>query len=69
MERELWTELYTELLTMDRCVGVKGEYFSDGAIAATQLWAAVHDRPTRWACRGRNWAGVEPPFDLPSQRR
>jgi hypothetical protein len=67
MERELWWELYTELLRFDRCVGVSGEYFSDGAIAAVQLWAAVHDRPTSWACRRANWAAVEPPFDLPSQ--
>jgi len=67
MERELWSELYSELLRFDRCVGVKGEYFSDGAIAATQLWAAVHDRPTSWACRRENWSSVEPPFDLPSQ--
>ena len=67
MERELWTELYTELLRFDRCVGKRGEYFSDGAIAATQLWAAVHDRPTSWACREENWPAVEPPFDLPSQ--
>src|SRR5688500_14059852 len=67
MERELWTELYSELLKFGRCVGVEGEYFSDGAIAATQLWAAVHDRPTSWACVRGNWAGCEPPFDLPSQ--
>ena len=67
MERELWWELYTELLRFDRCVGVRGEYFSDGAVAAVQLWAAVHDRPTSWACDPRNWSAVEPPFDLPSQ--
>jgi DDE family transposase len=67
MERELWWELYTELLRFDRCVGVSGEYFSDGAVAATQLWAAVHDRPTSWACDVGNWSALEPPFDLPSQ--
>ena len=66
MERELWSELYSELLRFDRCVGVKGEYFSDGAIAATQLWAAVHDRPTSWACRRENWSSVEPPIKVPN---
>ena len=67
MERELWRELYAGLLKFDRCVGKRGEYFSDGAVAATYLWAAVHDRPTSWGCREENWAGNEPPFDLPSQ--
>jgi len=68
MERELWESLYWMIRAVDNCWSAKGVGYSDGVIAATYLWAAVHDRPTNWACDERHWPPDAPlPFAVPSQ--
>lgn len=70
MERELWRILYWMVLSVDNCWAARAVGYSDGVIVCTYLWAAVHDRPTCWACDERNWPLDEPlPFGgaIPSQ--
>ena len=40
--------------------------FQPGIIVAVMLWAALHDRPTNWACNVKNWNTRLRPFRLPS---
>ena len=39
--------------------------FSDGRILQVYFWAVIHDRPTTWACRARNWPARRRNRDLP----
>lgn len=64
MERELWKQLYGIVMTLDR-VWSNG-LFQARDIVLVFLWAVIHDRPTRWACRASNW-GEESFRWLPSQ--
>jgi hypothetical protein len=67
MERELWPIVYRALRDAARDVSQKYVHYHPWAIAAVLLWAAIHDRPVRWACRAENWSTtrLRPP-DLPS---
>jgi hypothetical protein len=67
MERELWPLVYRELRAAARGTAQKYAHFHPWVIAAVLLWAALHDRPVRWACDPRNWATtrLRPP-ELPS---
>jgi hypothetical protein len=56
MERELWTVVYTRLKRVARRVHQKYVHHQPWRIAAVLLWAALHDRPVRWACDKRNWS-------------
>jgi hypothetical protein len=53
MEQELWNELYALACQLDksRPLGL----YSDAEIVGVYLWAVIHDRPTRWATRKKNW--------------
>jgi hypothetical protein len=64
MERELWKQLYTLAVTLDKAWGNK--LYRDSVILGVLLWAAIHDRPVSWACNACNWAG-ELDFRIPSQ--
>jgi hypothetical protein len=70
MEREPWRRVYRLVRRLSRS-GPHGRTdgrrrHSDAAVALTFLWAALHDRPTGWACEGRNRAGRRRPRPLPS---
>lgn len=67
MERELWPLVYRELRAAARGTAQKYAHYHPWAVAAVLLWAALHDRPVRWACDPANWAGtrLRPPA-LPS---
>lgn len=53
MERELWKQLYRVVVRLDN-LWTNGWYRA-GEIVVVFLWAAIHDRPTSWACEARNW--------------
>ncbi len=58
MEGQLFEVLYEQTMYFGRLrPGKQGQVFHDGIIAAVQLWACLHDRPTCWACRIENWHG------------
>ena len=56
MEDQLWAALYPLIRQEDkRRARRKRVQFSDADILLVALWAVLHDRPIRWACRRRNW--------------
>ena len=69
MERELWPLLYHHLREAAKDFSQKYVQMQPWVLAAVFLWAALHDRPVRWACDSRNW-GTTPlrPPRLPSPR-
>src|SRR5262245_1663887 len=68
MERELWPPLYHELLAAARDVRQKYVRHQPWAVAAVLLWAALHDRPIRWACDPRHRSTTRlRPAAIPSQ--
>jgi len=66
MERELWPPLYRLLLEVAATVRQEGVTYQPGIIVAVLLWAALHDRPSEWACDERNWGTSMRPLGLPS---
>jgi hypothetical protein len=58
MERELWTLLYQHLRALAARTRDRGCQHPTWVIAAILLWAALHDRPIRWACDPGNWAAT-----------
>jgi hypothetical protein len=65
MERELWTALCALAAQLhNRFAPAR---YSDEVIVAVYWWAAVHDRPTSWACRRENWPDQLAGRVLPSQ--
>src|SRR5262249_39010835 len=68
MERELWSILYGCLQQTAQDVRQKYVQFHPWIIVATMLWAALHDRPVRWACDPRNWSTTQlRPARIPSE--
>lgn len=67
MERELWPRLYQLVTEVGAAVTQKYVRYQPWVPALVLLWAAAHDRPIRWACDPRSWAGtrLRPPR-LPS---
>jgi hypothetical protein len=55
MERELWPILYHALTELSAADHHKKVRYQPWVIAATLLWAAVHDRPRCWACAAEHW--------------
>jgi hypothetical protein len=39
--------------------------YSDRLILMVELWAALHDRPVKWACNPAHWPDAERPAGLP----
>src|SRR5271165_6181743 len=67
MERELWPRLYHLVMEVGQTLRLTDVTFQPHIIALVFLWAALHDRPVRWACRERNWATTTlRPATLPS---
>ena len=66
MERPLWDRLYRAISVVPHDESPRARH-TDRAIVATFLWAALHDRPTCWACRPANWPDDLRPAALPSQ--
>jgi Transposase DDE domain len=68
MERELWPILYRCLQQTAQDVRQKYVQFHPWIIVATMLWAALHDRPVRWACDPSNWSTTPlRPARIPSE--
>jgi hypothetical protein len=66
MEGELWAEFYRLLHEESNRRGrAKRVQFSDARILEVYFWAALHDRPVRWACRAQNWPERERWRELP----
>ena len=56
MEGELWEAVYRVVLEeASKAPRRKGVLYSDAWVLGVFFWAAVHDRPVRWACDARNW--------------
>ena len=67
MERELWPLLYQTLRAAARGTHQKWVQYHPWEIAAVLLWAALHDRPVKWACDPNNWRTTRlKPEELPS---
>lgn len=68
MERELWGVLYQAVERVGREVKQVGVHYQPRVIALMILWAALHDRPRRWACDPRNWSTTRKrPLQFPSE--
>jgi Transposase DDE domain len=66
MEGELWPEVYRLIREeSNNRPRPKHVQFSDARILEVYFWAAIHDRPTHWACRPENWPVHERCRDLP----
>jgi hypothetical protein len=48
VEGQLFASLYPVLVK--RRPRRRGRVFNDSVVVAVLLWAALHDRPTSWAC-------------------
>jgi hypothetical protein len=55
MERELWPLLYRHLQEVAKDFSQKYVQFQPWVLVAVLLWAALHDRPVRWACNPHHW--------------
>jgi hypothetical protein len=55
MERELWPLLYHAAREEGQRISQKYVRYQPWVPALVLLWAALHDRPIRWACDRHNW--------------
>jgi hypothetical protein len=68
MERELWPVLYHYLQQTAKEVHQKYVQIQPWILVATMLWAALHDRPVRWACNPEHWSTTAlRPLRIPSE--
>lgn len=68
MERELWPRLYQRVMEVSEKFRITDVTFQPHIIVLVLLWAALHDRPIRWACRPANWSTTTlRPATIPSQ--
>jgi len=68
MERELWPILYRAVQRTAQEVRQKYVQLQPWVIVATMLWAALHDRPVRWACDADHWSTTKlRPACIPSE--
>ena len=68
MELERWAELSAAISAV--AAGFerhKRDQHSTALIVRVHTWAALHDRPVCWACRGKNWTAATRPEALPDQ--
>lgn len=54
MEREIWTRISSALKRLSR-TRPRNAVYTEAQVLAVFLWAALHDRPTNWACERGNW--------------
>lgn len=68
MECELWDRLYVLLWETAKEFHRPDVQYSDAIIVEVFLWAALHDRPVKWACKAENWRGTRMhPLCFPSE--
>jgi DDE family transposase len=68
MELELWTEISQAICDVQRNFTFNPhDTHPTARIVRVHLWATLHDRPTTWGCRRRNWTGKTCPEKLPNQ--
>lgn len=68
MELEFWAELSQAICDVQRQVPIRPrDTHPTARIVRVHLWAALHDRPTCWACRKNNWTDRTCPDELPDQ--
>jgi len=68
MECELWNRLYVLVRETAKDFHRSDVQYSDAIIVEVFLWAVLHDRPVRWACRAQNWKGIRKrPLCFPSE--
>jgi hypothetical protein len=56
MERELWPRLYHLIMEVGRTFRLTDVTYQPHIIALVFVWAALHDRPVKWACQEANWS-------------
>ena len=67
MEGELWKQVYRILLEESKKrPPVPRVQFNDCRILEVYFLAVIHDRPTTWACKRKNWPPEQRWRDLPS---
>ena len=66
MERELFRSVYETAYHLGKRRQTKHVVFPDWKIVVVFLWAALHDRPTCWACDRLNWPEAARTLELPS---
>src|SRR5262249_27282962 len=59
--------VYTKLKDVARSFDQKYVHLQPWRIAAVLLWAALHERPVKWACDKRNWTTRLRPGRIPSE--
>jgi hypothetical protein len=69
MEHQLWKAILALLDSRGKERPSPRYTYSDRRIVAVYYWAVVHDRPTCWACRPRNWPPPLRRQPLPSPSR
>jgi len=68
MELELWTWISQAICDVQRAFKFNPrDTHRTGLIVRVHLWAALHDRPTVWACQSKNWTHKTCPEKLPDQ--
>jgi hypothetical protein len=68
MELELWTVLSQAICDVQRKLKSNPrDTHRTSLIARVHFWAALHDRPTMWACDRKNWTSKTCPENLPDQ--
>lgn len=69
MEPELWAELSAAICAVQRQVKYNPrDTYPTALVVRVHLWAALHDRPTSWACDARHWTDrTRPAAGLPDQ--
>lgn len=67
MERELWPGLYHAVREVGERVHQQGQRYQPWVLVLTYLWAALHDRPVKWACKACHWSTTRlKPLQIPS---
>jgi hypothetical protein len=68
MEPELWAELSAAISAVQRRTKFNPrDTHPTALVIRVHLWAALHDRPTSWACDARHWTDRTRPAALPDQ--
>jgi hypothetical protein len=68
LEHEVWAELSAAISQVDvRWRELQRVEHRTAVIVRVHCWAALHDRPTSWACKRENWSTHTRPRCLPDQ--
>jgi hypothetical protein len=68
MELELWSEISAAISAVATAWPHRSrDTYSTASIVRVHQWAVLHDRPTSWACKPKNWPSNIRPKELPDQ--